>query len=160
MDPIVTRRTVLVVGAAGAGAIALAACSNSGSDKGTSAPKASEPTGATSSATGATSASNTAEPAGKGLAKLADITVGEAVSAELSDGRPAIVARPTDSTAACFSAKCTHMGCTVKPAGDELHCPCHGSVYDAVSGAVKQGPAPKALAKITVHVSDGAVLEG
>jgi Rieske Fe-S protein len=57
----------------------------------------------------------------------------------LPDGDPAIVARPTANTAVAFSAKCTHMGCTVQPAGSELHCPCHGSKYNALTGAVIQG---------------------
>jgi cytochrome b6-f complex iron-sulfur subunit len=146
MDPTVTRRTVLAVGAAGAGAVALAACSSSSGSK--------DSTG-TAGAGGSTAA-----PGSAPLAKLADITVGQAVSAKLPDGSATIVARPTESTAACFSARCTHMGCTVQPAGTELHCPCHGSVYDAATGAVKQGPAPKPLPKIDVHVVEGEVLPG
>lgn len=146
MDPTVTRRTVLVVGAAGAGAVALAACGSSSGSR--------DSTGSTGAGASTAAAGNTP------LARLSDITVGQAVSVKLQDGSAAILARPTQSTAACFSAKCTHMGCTVQPAGAELHCPCHGSVYDAVTGAVKQGPAPKALSKIDVHVVEGEVLPG
>lgn len=76
----------------------------------------------------------------------------------MSDGTAVLVARPTDTTAACFNAKCTHLGCTVAPAGKELHCPCHGSVYNATTGAVLHGPAPKALAAVPVKVVDGAVV--
>ena len=50
------------------------------------------------------------------------------------------------------------MGCTVNPDGKELKCPCHGSVYDATTGAVKSGPAPRPLPKIAVHVANGDVL--
>jgi Rieske Fe-S protein len=96
---------------------------------------------------------------GTTLAKLSDIPVGQAVSAT-SGGKPVIVAQPSAGTAACFSAKCTHMGCTVKPAGKELHCPCHGSRYDASTGKVLHGPAPKPLPKIPVHVADGSVVTG
>jgi len=96
-DLTVTRRSVLAAGAVGAGAVALAACSSNSSKDGT---------GGTSD----TPAANAP------LAKLDDIKVGEAVSAKLPDGTAAIVARPTADTAAAFSAKCTHMGCTVKPA--------------------------------------------
>jgi Rieske Fe-S protein len=137
MDSTVTRRTVLVAGAAGAGVAALAACSSS---------------------SGGGGSAKTSQPAGTALAKLDAITVGQAVAAKLPTGDPAIVARPTATTAACFSAICTHMGCTVLPAGNELHCPCHGSVYDAITGAVKQGPAPKPLPKIAVHVANGDVI--
>src|SRR5882762_8260472 len=119
-DLTVTRRSVLAAGAVGAGAVALAACSSGSSKSGTSG----------TSGTPAASAP---------LAKLDDIKVGEAVSAKLSDGTAAIVARPTADTAAAFSAKCTHMGCTVKPAGAELDCPCHGSKYNAVTGQVING---------------------
>lgn len=89
---------------------------------------------------------------------LAAITIGEAVAAKLPDGSPVVVARPTTASAACFSAICTHMGCTVAPAGKQLHCPCHGSVYNAVTGEVVHGPAPRALAPVSVQVVDGEVV--
>jgi nitrite reductase/ring-hydroxylating ferredoxin subunit len=140
-DLAVTRRSVLVAGVAGAGGVALAACGSGGPP---SPPRSGAPSAA----------------AGTPLAKLADISVGEAASAKLPDGSPVIVARPTESTAACFSAICTHMGCTVAPAGKQLHCPCHGSVYDATTGRVIHGPAPRALAEVSVHVAEGQVLTG
>jgi cytochrome b6-f complex iron-sulfur subunit len=54
-----------------------------------------------------------------------------------------------------FSAICTHQGCTVAPAGRQFRCPCHGSVYDAATGKVIDGPAPAPLAAVPVKV-DGA----
>ena len=138
-DPTVTRRSVLAAGAAGAGAVALAACSSSSSKK--DGTKTETPAAASAP-----------------LAKLADIEVGKCVSANLPDGKAAIVARPTADTAAAFSAKCTHMGCTVKPAGSELHCPCHGSKFNALTGEVIHGPAASSLPKINVQVTNGEVL--
>jgi len=138
-----TRRNVLTTGAAVAGAavgtVALAACGSS-SDSG-SAP---------------------AKPAAAGqtLVALADIPVGQAKSAKTADGQEILVSRPTETTAAAFSAICTHQGCTVAPAGAELKCPCHGSVFDAITGAVKQGPAPSPLPAIPVKVANGQVVTG
>jgi Rieske Fe-S protein len=43
----------------------------------------------------------------------------------------------------------------VGAAGSRLECPCHGSIYDAFSGAVIQDPAPRPLAEISVRI-DGA----
>jgi Rieske Fe-S protein len=156
-DASLSRRTALAAGLGGAGILALAACGSSGSsssdDPGTSAPAA-DPTGSGGAGTPTGSAS---KAAAAGLAKLDSIAVGEAVSAQL-DGKPVIVARPSSATAACFSAICTHMGCTVAPAGKQLHCPCHGSVYNASTGAVISGPAPRALDKIPVSVAAGEVV--
>lgn len=139
-DPTVTRRSVLAVGAAGAGAVALAACSSSSSkkDDNPAAPPA----------------------ASSALAKVADIQVGMCVAAKLPDGKAAIVSRPTGDTVAAFSAKCTHMGCTVQPADAELHCPCHGSKFNALTGEVINGPATSPLPKIDVHVANGEVVTG
>jgi Rieske Fe-S protein len=133
-----TRRTVLLVGAGGAGLAVLAACSP-GSD-GT-------PGGAPAS-----------QSAGKALATLADIPVGEAMSVTLPDGGPAVVARPTADRAVCFSAVCTHQGCTVQPDGAQLNCPCHGSQFNALTGKVLQGPAIQALPPIPVAVKNGKVV--
>jgi Rieske Fe-S protein len=132
----ITRRTALAAGAAGAGAVALAACGSSSSK----------------------SQSQSTPTANAQLVKLDDIEVGKCVSAQLPDGRTAIVSRPTSDTAVAFSAKCTHMGCMVQPAGTELHCPCHGSKYNALTGAVIHGPAPRPLAKLAVRVANGEVV--
>lgn len=140
----ITRRTAITAGAAGLagiGVVAVAGCSGSGSSP-------SRPGRASSRA-----------KADQQVAQLSNIPVGTAVSAEL-DGEPIIVARPTADTAAAFSAVCTHMVCTVRPAGKELHCPCHGSKYNAFTGAVINGPAPRPLPKIDVHVANGDVVTG
>jgi Rieske Fe-S protein len=138
----VSRRAVLVSGAVGA--VALTACNAAPQSRDTNSPSAS---------------------AGEELAKLADIPVGEAVVAKDGtgramiggDGRPILVTRPTADTAAAFSSKCTHLACTVVPAGKQLDCPCHGSVYSATTGEVLRGPAPRPLAKVNVRVENGAV---
>ncbi len=143
-----TRRAVLGAGAAGSGAVVLAACSSGGSSNGSGGSNA-----------GGKAKGGGKPASGVKLAKLADIPVGQAISAK--DGsNPIVVAQPTKGTAAAFSAICTHMGCTVKPAGKELHCPCHGSRYDATTGKVLGGPAPKPLPKVPVHLDNGEVVSG
>lgn len=47
------------------------------------------------------------------------------------------------------SIVCTHLGCIAKPSVTGFDCPCHGSRF-AKDGSVLRGPAPKALARLTV----------
>jgi Rieske Fe-S protein len=144
-----TRRTVLTTGVAAAGAaagaVALAACgtdSNSGTGTGSS---------------GGSNGSAPASAPGATVAALSDISVGQAKSVTVA-GQAAIVSRPTESTAACFSAICTHAGCTVTPEGAKLNCPCHGSVFNALTGEVEKGPAKTALPSIAVKVDGSNVV--
>ena len=96
---------------------------------------------------------------GHALAQVSDIPVGSSVSAKTADGKPALVSRPKAGEIVAFSAICTHMGCTVNPAGKQLHCPCHGSTYDAATGKVLHGPAPRPLPKIPVTVKGKEILQ-
>ena len=150
VDQAVSRRTALAGGIAVVGAAAaLAGCASSSSGAGTGAAAGSAPASSTPAAAG-----------GGGLVKLADVPVGGSTSAQGADGAPVVVAQPTAGKVVCFTAICTHMGCTVLPAGAELHCPCHGSKYDAFTGKVLNGPAPAALAAVPVKVAGGEVVPG
>ncbi len=151
-DP--TRRNVLVLGAAGAGALVLTACG--GSSPGSTTPSAS---GSASAGPPTPSAgSSSGSPAGAALVKLADVPVGGAVVVKAGDGGSIVVAQPVAGRAVAFSATCTHRGCTVAAKGAQLVCPCHGSVYEAATGTVVKGPAPRPLPPVTVRVQDGAVV--
>jgi Rieske Fe-S protein len=144
-----TRRTVLTTGAAVAGAaagtVALAACSSGGQSSGSSPGDGS---GGTSTVT---------TTPGTVVTALSAVGVGGAASVTIG-GQPAIVARPTDTDAVAFSAICTHQGCTVAPSGSRLNCPCHGSVFNALTGAVEHGPAQSPLPPIPVKVENGNVV--
>ncbi|MCU1433146.1 MAG: Rieske (2Fe-2S) iron-sulfur domain protein [Actinotalea sp.] len=138
--PCLDRRHFLA-GAAAVGVGVLAACS----PRGTEQDDAADPAGASGTA--------------GGLVALADVPVGGAVSATTAAGDDIIVAQPQEGTVVAFSAICTHMGCTVAPDGAELVCPCHGSVYEAATGANVSGPAPEPLPSVSVEVRDGQVVE-
>ena len=152
LDPIaqLSRRKVLAAGAGAAVSVtALAACGGGGTSSG-------EPAGG-----GGGSASAGVGGAGSSgaLAKVADIPVGGAVSAQTSDGKPLIVSQPSKGEIVAFSAICTHMGCTVAPAASMIECPCHGSTYDLATGVNTGGPAPKPLTEVAVKVKGGDVVE-
>lgn len=148
-----SRRQALTAGAAGIGVIVLAGCS-SDTRKAPTADAAGPETPSASPAAGSTGGAGTA------LAKVADIPVGGSVGRTSANGKPIVLAQPVAGTVVAFSAICTHRGCTVAAAGKEFHCPCHGSVFDAATGNVKGGPAPKPLNKIDVHVAAGEVIAG
>ena len=144
----VSRRSLLAAGAIGIPGVALVACSKAPAEEPT-------PTSSSSHIDGLP----TTPPPGAPLAKLSDITVGEAVSATGPDGGDIVIVRPTPTTVEAYSAICTHEGCTVRPAGKELDCPCHGSVFD-LKGAVLKGPAQRPLRAVKVALSGDNVVAG
>jgi cytochrome b6-f complex iron-sulfur subunit len=161
------RRAVLATGAAGIGTVVLAACGSSSSPRPAVSPTvtsaAQSPAASGSAGSGGSSGSSAGGSSSGGgvvLATLADIPVGGAVAVKLPDGKPAVVARPTSTTAAAFSAICTHLGCTVRVDGSQLNCPCHGSMFNATTGQVIHGPASQPLLGFAVQVRDGRVVAG
>lgn len=73
------------------------------------------------------------------------------------DGSPDIVVRHADGSLAAFSAICTHAGCEVGYQESVLYCPCHGSEFDAGTGAVLRGPAVTPLARRRVVERRGSL---
>jgi Rieske Fe-S protein len=94
------------------------------------------------------------------LASLAAIPVGQSIPATGTGGRKLILTRTGPATVVAHSAVCTHLGCTVAPAGTRLQCPCHGSTFNPVSGAATHGPAQRPLAAQTVVIENGQVYQG
>jgi len=73
-------------------------------------------------------------------------------------GPKVVVTRTADGAVHGFSAVCTHQGCTVDVVGHgTIDCPCHGSRFDAATGAVVAGPALRPLPPIGVEVRNGQV---
>lgn len=154
-----SRRTLLTAGLGGAGALALAGCTASSAVRHAGA---STPTDAASGG-GATAADDkkpksAGSSGGKPVSALDAVPVGGSAVVDGANG-PVALARPDEKTLVGHTAICTHRGCTVKAAGKQLHCPCHGSVYDAFTGKVLGGPAPRPLAAVDVAVDGAAVIE-
>lgn len=149
-----TRRTLIQLGgatAAGAGTLLLAACTSGGTSGDGSGGSGSGGSGSGSSGSGGGSGTG-----GTTTVALSSIPVGGAVSASIGSA-PVVVSQPSAGTVVAFSAVCTHQGCTVAPQGKEFDCPCHGSTFDAATGAVINGPARDPLPKLTATVSGDTV---
>jgi Rieske Fe-S protein len=140
--PTLTRRGLMVAGGAtvaGASVLALAACSPTADS---AEPGGDKPAGL--------------KP-GTELAVLTDIPVGGSLGVQV-EGTAVLLSQPEEGTAMAFSAICRHQGCVVAAAGASFDCPCHGSRYDAATGAVLNGPSTRPLIEIKVTVNDGRVV--
>ncbi|RAG81612.1 hypothetical protein DN069_31930 [Streptacidiphilus pinicola] len=143
------RRTVLAgAGVAGAAAL-LAACSSGG---------ASAPSAAPSSAPSANAGGGGGTPGGGTgtvLGPTSDIPVG---GGKVYATQQVVVTQPSPGSFKCFTAVCTHAGCTVgSVSGGTINCPCHGSQYHITDGTVANGPAPRPLAEEKIDVSGGQI---
>lgn len=73
-------------------------------------------------------------------------------------GDPALLVNVKGSLRAYVNI-CTHQDCQTEFDGNaELHCPCHGSVYNAETGAVLNPPAMEPLPKIDIKL-EGETIE-
>jgi thiosulfate dehydrogenase [quinone] large subunit len=103
-------------------------------------------------------------PTATGGAKVsvaaADVPVGgSATVTDPASGDAVYIVQPKAGQYAGLSSICTHAGCTVDPPKrGQLSCPCHGSKFDAATGAVLAGPAVKPLPRYTV-TKDGDRLD-
>src|SRR5205823_13269055 len=130
-----TRRSVLA-GAAGVGAAAvLAACGTADNGSG-SGDGVNDNAGDSGAQTTPTAAPESHAPDNSGgntggnvLAKTTDIPVG---GGKIIDAEKVVVTQPSKGTFKCFSAVCTHAGCTVSGVSNGIiSCPCHGSRFSA-----------------------------
>lgn len=157
LDSSLSRRAVMASVVSLSGGALLTACGGSSSSG--SASSGAPTTSSTGAPTPSSpSAGSVSPPAGaSAIVALTAVPVGGSVSAQLN-GKPIIVGQPTAGKVVAFTAICTHKGCTVEPAGATLNCPCHGSVYNALTGQNISGPAPLPLAAIPVTVSNGNII--
>jgi Rieske Fe-S protein len=156
----IDRRTALAVICAGAGALVVAGCSGGSSATGAGSSAGGAPTAAASPGARKAKAAAKHSAGGAALAKVAAIPVGGSAVVQAPSGAPVALFRSHGTDVVAHSAVCTHAGCTVQAAGKQLACPCHGSVFDAATGAVVNGPASTPLSAVAVKVAGGEVLEG
>jgi thiosulfate dehydrogenase [quinone] large subunit len=91
------------------------------------------------------------------LGAASQLPVGQgATYTDPGNGQPDIVIRQANGTLVAHSAVCTHAGCEVGYQGGQIVCPCHGSVFDAKTGAVITGPAVTGLSprKVIQHAGE------
>jgi Rieske Fe-S protein len=108
---------------------------------------------------GRTAAANAYGPASKTraepLASLDDVPIGGGI---VLDSATIVLTRDAGGTVHGLSATCTHQGCTVSSVENGvIVCPCHGSTFNAETGAPIQGPATRPLPEIPVTVRDNSV---
>ncbi|WP_246142542.1 Rieske (2Fe-2S) protein [Nocardioides rubriscoriae] len=147
-----TRRSALA-GVTGAGLAlpVLAACGGEGVATGGASP-----TSTTASTTQPTSQPTTEPPGADGSIPVADVPVGSGVV--VLDPQ-VVVTQPTEGEIKVFSSICTHSGCPVSDIeGSVITCRCHGSTFDAATGAVLGGPAPAPLAPVDFTVQGDRVV--
>jgi thiosulfate dehydrogenase [quinone] large subunit len=122
----------------------------------TTSPEGQASTTTPSAGPAPTTASSGGVPGGTKVGPAADVPVGGSASfRDPSSGDPAIVIQASAGDFAAFDAVCPHAGCTVdySSAQKVIVCPCHGSRFNAATGAVEQGPAASNLR--TIKISEG-----
>ena len=67
-------------------------------------------------------------------------------------GEPGLIIRTAEGELRAFSARCTHLNCTVQyePGEKQIVCACHGGVFD-LNGKNVAGPPPKPLVAYNVN---------
>ena len=144
--------TSLIIGGltAGLGRLAGGTADKGG---GPNLPPAAGPTPATARPRHRATAKPGKVPPGTAVGPASDVPVGQAASfADPATSDPSIVIRPSSGTFVAFDAVCPHAGCTVgyDPSAKVIICPCHGSQFNASTGAVEVGPASTGLRKLGI----------
>jgi Rieske Fe-S protein len=150
-DSAVERRTVLLAGGAAAATAVLSGCVVQAAPPATSTQPASK-----APLVQGTAPAEAAPPAA--LAQVADIPAGGGVILKeqnvvlTKDASGVVLTKDASGKVCAFSAICTHQGCVVTDVADgTINCPCHGSKFDAVTGARVAGPAKAPLPPVPVN---------
>jgi thiosulfate dehydrogenase [quinone] large subunit len=123
------------------------------SNPGGALPSPTESASAATATPSASSGSAGSHPAGTAIALAKNVPVGGSASfTDPSSGDPSIVIQATAGKFLAFDAVCPHAGCAVAydQSARVIACPCHGSQFNAATGAVEQGPATTGLKPIAI----------
>jgi nitrite reductase/ring-hydroxylating ferredoxin subunit len=93
------------------------------------------------------------------VASAKDLKAGEMMTAE-AGGKEICVANVGGKFYA-IGNRCTHMGCLLSDgtlSGETVTCPCHGSTFNVLTGAVVKGPAGKSEPVYEAKVEKDQVL--
>lgn len=90
------------------------------------------------------------------VADLKDLKTDEGIYFTDYQMKPALAFKGNEGLPVLYSAKCTHLGCTIinKVKDGKLLCPCHISHFDIKTGNVIDGPAPKPLPQVKYILMD------
>jgi Rieske Fe-S protein len=114
-------------------------------------PSASQP------ASGQPSAPQPASGQPPSLALTSDVPVG---GGKILADKKIVITQPRAGSFQAFTAVCTHQGCTVSSvSGGTVNCPCHGSKFSIANGSVVAGPAPSALAPVSIKVQGTSIVQ-
>lgn len=85
---------------------------------------------------------------------------GWAAFTDPDSGDPSLVIQQKAGDFVAFDAICPHAGCTVAyaPSAKLIACPCHGSEFNAKTGAVIRGPATRGLTRIAIKAEPNGQL--
>jgi Rieske Fe-S protein len=157
-DTDLSRRTLIGVLGGGAAATLLAGCGGENDSEPTADPAPSSGSEDGKSEDGKSEGGGSGgEPGGTPLVATADVPVGSGI---ILKDEEVVVTQPEEGTFAAFTAICTHMGCVVGEVdGDQIKCPCHGSVFSTADGSVVEGPAQEPLAAVEVTVEGDQVVK-
>jgi Rieske Fe-S protein len=91
------------------------------------------------------------------LALISDVPAG---GGKILADKKIVITQPRSGSFEAFTAVCTHLGCTVSSvSGGTINCPCHGSKFSISNGSVVAGPAPSALAPVSIKVQGTSIVQ-
>jgi 3-phenylpropionate/trans-cinnamate dioxygenase ferredoxin component len=93
------------------------------------------------------------------VASIKDVPAGEMIGIDNS-GQKIVVANVNGSYYAIGDV-CTHRGCKLSEGtlkGDQVRCPCHGSIFDVKTGAVVKGLAKNPEKSFKVRVDGNSIM--